>query len=290
MQMMSIEDCDAMSLGCVDLKVAHGVWQGEVAAQAVAGGRERAGEVLQAAADAGSSKLCRVVLDACPDAPVGDILIRAARKGCRVEVGRVLLERDGISSDQGVLDHALFIAAERGSVPWCKMLLQRGARADAPVVDSAGATDGSALYVAAAEGHVPVVVLMLMWCSEVDSKVLSKSLFIAAKGGHTTVCELLLRRGASLGLALCYAVIYGTADAVHLLLGLGHVTARWFELAVLFASSEVRGVLMRHAWRALPLVAAKLHVVHECPGLLRRLRERARRCAGFVKRLVVCGV
>ena len=93
----------------------------------------------------------------------------------------------------------LFIAAREGHLPVVQLLLDRGAGVNQ--ADNEGVTP---LYIAAQEGHLPVVKLLLDRGADVNPAMTNEGytpLLIAAREGHLPVVQLLLDRGAGVNQA-----------------------------------------------------------------------------------------
>lgn len=90
---------------------------------------------------------------------------------------------------------SLSVAAGKGHLTFCKLLLCYGANAD-----GAYTSEETPLYMAASRGHIDVCNLLIYFGASVNKaddrdKI---PLFVAAKAGHADVCNLLEHHGADI--------------------------------------------------------------------------------------------
>ena len=120
---------------------------------------------------------------------------------------------------------ALMCASHIGNIKICKLLLEKGAKAD--VVDEHGCT---ALKLASENGHKEICKLLLENGAAVDWRKENgiRSLVVAAQGGYKEICELLLENGADVNAenkegwrALMSAAQEGHKEVCELLLAKG---------------------------------------------------------------------
>ena len=121
---------------------------------------------------------------------------------------------------------SLYVAAEKGDIVFCKLLLCDGA-----IVDSADIGKQTPLYVAASRGHSDVCNLLINFGASVNKAVHSNQtvLLAAVDGGHVDVCKLLIDQDAMVDGAddcktynpLHRAVIHGNTDICELLIKKG---------------------------------------------------------------------
>lgn len=117
----------------------------------------------------------------------------AAEKGA-MEICKLLLNRGATHAPNLRGDTPLHIAAENGALDLCSLLLDRGAP-----VDARNRRGQTSLYVAADEGRFEICKLLLDRGAAVDTVDDSgmTPLHIASYNERVSVCELLLGRGAS---------------------------------------------------------------------------------------------
>ena len=108
---------------------------------------------------------------------------------------------------------SLYVAADKGDIVFCKLLLCDGA-----IVDSAGTRKRTPLYAAASRGHIDVCKLLLNFGASVNKVDHSNrtALWAAADGGHVDVCKLLMDHDAMVdGADDCKTYIPLHSAAIH---------------------------------------------------------------------------
>ena len=100
---------------------------------------------------------------------------------------------------------SLYVAAEKGDVIFCKLLLWDGA-----IVDSTDTSKQTPLYAAASRGHSDVCTLLISFGASVNKVAYANQTVLrtAIYGGHVGVCKLLIDQDA----------MFDGADARHVLL------------------------------------------------------------------------
>ena len=121
---------------------------------------------------------------------------------------------------------SLYVAADKGDIVLCKLLLCDGA-----IVDSADTRKQTPLYAAASRGHIDVCTLLINFGASVNKVGDSNKtdLWAAVDGGHVDVCKLLIDHDAMVDDAddckkytpLHSAIIHGNISLCELLIKKG---------------------------------------------------------------------
>jgi ankyrin repeat protein len=108
---------------------------------------------------------------------------------------------DDINARNSIGATVLYLAAQNGHLPVVAALLANGAKVDAACINGA-----TALIIAAQEGHLPVVDALLKKGANVDAARNDGAtpLYMAAHGGHLPVVDALLKKGAKVDAARDY--------------------------------------------------------------------------------------
>ena len=147
---------------------------------------------------------------------LGRILIKAAEKGYS-EIVDLVLRRHGSNDQEGSdREHALTLAAQNGHVAVVALLLKK-TPINKNVSDSKARTP---LYWAVLNGHIDVVGLLLNAGAQIDKADEAKRtpLWVAANSGHVEIVKLLAYSGASLDARDCFlqTPLFAAASGGHL--------------------------------------------------------------------------
>jgi ankyrin repeat protein len=211
------------------------------------------GRALAAAAEGGDTKTVRVLLENLVNRESGDFggALQAASREARMEIIHLLLENgadiNALWRDDGT---ALQVASNRGHVDIVRLLLEKGAATNVcgpygtalQVASEGGHVDtirlllekgaainmggpyGTALGTVCRIGRTEIVRLLLQNGADPNAAggISSTPLSVAARGGHLTIVEILIEKGANIDTnTLWCASYYGHSDIVRLLLEKG---------------------------------------------------------------------
>jgi len=122
----------------------------------------------------------------------GKTALHFAAEGGHVGVAGLLLESAAVHTADNSGNTALHFAAKGGFVPVVELLLGRK-----PEVNAKNVNDLTAFQLAAAEGHVEVVRLLLQWGAVDEAGNADEVLQLAAREGDEGAVRLSLNRGAN---------------------------------------------------------------------------------------------